>query len=83
MRLLLSPAAQRDIESLHPHVARRVLAALRALRPNPRPAGCALLRDYRPATWRLRVGDWRILYEIDDRAGIVTITGVRHRSKAY
>jgi len=31
----------------------------------------------------VRVGDWRILYEIDDEAGVVIITAVHHRSKAY
>jgi mRNA interferase RelE/StbE len=61
----------------------RVVAALRALRFNPRPPGCLLLHDRRPPTWRVRVGDWRVLYQIDDSAGIVMVTGVRHRSKAY
>jgi len=83
MRVILSPAAQRDIERLAADVAARVIAALYRLRDNPRPLGCRLLRDHKPPTWRVRVGDWRVLYEIDDDAGIVTVTGVRHRSKAY
>jgi mRNA interferase RelE/StbE len=83
MRVIVSPAAERDIRHLAPDVGERVVAALRALRENPRPAGCLLLRDYHPRTWRIRVGDWRVLYEIDDHAGVVTVTGVRHRSKAY
>jgi mRNA-degrading endonuclease RelE of RelBE toxin-antitoxin system len=41
------------------------------------------LRDYEPPTWRVRIGDWRVLYEINDDAGVVTVAGVRHRSKAY
>ena len=83
MRVIISPAAQRDIRRLATGVGERVLPTLYALRDNPRPAGCRLLRDHRPPTWRVRVGDWRILYEIDDHAGCVTVTGVRHRSKAY
>jgi len=83
MRVIISPAAQRDIRRLAPSVAERVVAALRELRDNLRPPGCRLLRDHRPPTWRVRVGNWRILYEIDDDADIVTITGVRHRSRAY
>ena len=83
MRVVVSSAAARDIGRVSSEVAERVVAALRALRENPRPPGCLLLRDYRPATWRVRVGTWRVLYEIDDDAGVVTITGVRHRSKAY
>jgi mRNA interferase RelE/StbE len=83
MRVILSPAAQRDIGRLGTGVAERVLATLYALRDNPRPTGCKLLRDRTPPTWRVRVGDWRVPYEVDDEAGILTVTGVRHRSKAY
>ncbi len=83
MRVIISPAAQRDIRRLASSVKERVLSTLHALRDNPRPTGCRLPRDHSPPTWRVRVGDWRILYEIDDDAGAVTVTGVRHRSKAY
>ena len=83
MRVIISPAAQRDIRRLAAGVADRVVAALRDLRDNPRPPGCRLLRDYEPPTWRVRIGDWRVLYEINDDAGAVTVAGVRHRSKAY
>ena len=83
MRVIISPPAQRDIRRLAPELGARVIAALRELRNNPRPAGCRPLRDYKPPTWRVRVGDWRILYEVDDDASVVTVTGVRHRSRAY
>ncbi|UCH33387.1 MAG: type II toxin-antitoxin system RelE/ParE family toxin [Armatimonadota bacterium] len=83
MQVLVSPAAERDIRRLSPRAAQRIFAALRALRDTPRPQGSLLLRNYHPPTWRIRVGDWRILYEINDDAGVVLITGVRHRSKAY
>jgi mRNA interferase RelE/StbE len=83
MRVIISPAAARDVGRLSPAVADRMIAALRSLRDNPRPRGCLLLRRRRPPTWRLRVGDWRVLYEINDSDGVVTITGVRRRTKAY
>jgi mRNA interferase RelE/StbE len=83
MKVILSTAAQRDLRRLSPEVGRRVLAALYGLRDNPRPPGCLLLRNCEPPTWRIRVGDWRILYEIDDPAGLVEIRNVYHRSKAY
>ena len=83
MRVIVSSVAERDIRRLAPDVAERVVAALRALRENARPPGCLMLRGYPPPTWRMRVGDWRVLYQIDDDAGTVTVTGVRHRSKAY
>jgi len=83
MRVIIFPPAQRDIRRLSHDVAERVIAASRRLRENPRPPGCLLLRDHEPPTWRVRVGDWRILYEIDDAAGVVTVTGVSHRAHAY
>jgi len=83
MRLVISRGAERDLRKLSREVAVRVAAAIDGLEQNPRPPGCRLLRDYEPATWRVRVGDWRILYEIDDRGGIVTVTAVRHRGTAY
>jgi mRNA interferase RelE/StbE len=83
MRLIISQGARRDLKQLSRDVAQRVAAAIDRLAANPRPPGCLLLHDYHPRTWRIRVGDRRVLYEIDDHAGVVTVTGVRHRSKAY
>ena len=55
--------------------------ALRALAVNPRPAAAAKLtgRD----GWRLRVGDYRILYEIHDRALVVLVIDIGHRREIY
>jgi len=83
MRVVLSPTADRDVNRLSVETSDRVFAALRSLGEDPRPPGCRLLRDREPRTWRIRVGDWRILYDIDDQAGVVTILRVLHRSKAY
>ena len=83
MRVIVSSAADRDVDRLSPEMAERVFTALRALRRDPRPPGCRLLQGWQRRAWRIRVGDWRILYEIDDAAGVVTVLRVLHRSKAY
>jgi mRNA interferase RelE/StbE len=83
MRLIVSPRARRHLHRLSHEVTKRVEAAIDALARDARPRGCLLLRDHDPPTWRIRVGAWRVLYEIDDAAGVVTVTGVRHRGKAY
>ena len=83
MRVIVVPAARRELHKLSPDVAGRIERAVDLLRENPRPSGCRLLRDREPRTWRLRVGDWRILYDVDDAAGVVTVLRVLHRSKAY
>ncbi len=83
MHLIISRGAERDLSKLSREVAVRVAAAIDTLAVDPCPHGCLLLHNRRPPTWRVRVGDWRVLYQIDDSAGIVMVTGIRHRSKAY
>jgi mRNA interferase RelE/StbE len=55
---------------------------MEAMRPSPRPAGCKKLRGYKDQ-WRVRVGDWRAVYIIDDAARLVTITRIGHRREVY
>jgi len=63
-------------------VRRRVLAAFHALEANPRPHGCKKLVDENDL-WRLRIGDYRVIYSIDDDRNVVEVRAVRHRSHAY
>jgi mRNA interferase RelE/StbE len=78
----VSDRAAREIEDLPVAISRRVFAALEALEKNPRPSGVKKLKGAR-ALWRVRVGAYRIVYAIDDRAGRVDVIRVRHRSVVY
>jgi mRNA interferase RelE/StbE len=65
-----------------PECAKDVLAKMRALSVDPRPPGTEALRGYSP--WmRVRVGDYRIVYVVDDEALVVTIGTVGHRREVY
>jgi mRNA interferase RelE/StbE len=77
----LTPAAQRQYRRLSSQVQSRLDAAMQRLENDPRPLGCLKLqgRD----EWRIRVGDYRIVYQIDDAARTVTITDIFHRSRGY
>jgi mRNA interferase RelE/StbE len=55
---------------------------LLALPGNPRPPGCKKLKDG-GGVWRVRVGDYRILYEIDDARALVTVATICHRKDVY
>ncbi len=77
----LRARAEKDISSLPPSVARRVLDTIGGLRENPRPAGIRKLEA--EGGHRIRVGDYRIVLEIDDDARRVTVVRVRHRRDAY
>ena len=83
MVVTIRPAAYRDLRRLAPEVADRVEAAIDALAENPRPPGALLLREWAFRAWRLRVGDWRVIYTIDDEVATVTIVRILYRSKAY
>lgn len=80
-KLTISRSATKEFEALTPHVIERVRRKIRSLTINPRPSGCKKLEGQN--RWRIRVGDWRILYEIDDRQRVVDVGAIRHRSKAY
>ena len=58
----------------------RVLKTIGKLHDNPRPRGC---RKIGPYDWRVRVGDYRILYEVSDKEAEVVIYRIRHRSEVY
>jgi mRNA interferase RelE/StbE len=80
-RLAHTDAALRELQALPRAIFRRVDAHILALANNPRPPGVQRLQGSR--LWRLRVGDYRIIFAIDDAQQLVTIARVRHRGDAY
>jgi mRNA interferase RelE/StbE len=81
-QLQLLPTAQRELLKLSPKIRVRVTDAIRSLQAKPRPAGCKKLAgnaDY----YRIRVGDYRVLYEIRDRVLVVLVIKVGHRREVY
>jgi mRNA interferase RelE/StbE len=81
-RVELTPAAQRDLRSLDRPMLRRIDAKIQSLAEEPRPHGVEKLAG-ESDVYRIRVGDYRILYQIDDTVVIVLIVRVRHRRDVY
>lgn len=79
--VIVTRPAQRAIDRLSPTQAQRVFAALRALAVDPRPPGCIKLanRD----EWRIRIGDYRAIYEINDMELLIIVITVGHRRDVY
>jgi mRNA interferase RelE/StbE len=75
-------SARKELEALPDSVLARVLQKMDSLRSAPRPAGCKKLRGYKDY-WRVRAGDWRVVYIIDDAAKLISITRVAHRREVY
>lgn len=80
--LRFRPAALRQLRKLDTQIARRIKGATEALRVEPRPSGVKALTGQRG--WlRIRVGDYRIVYEVRDRELVVLVIQIGHRSEVY
>jgi mRNA interferase RelE/StbE len=82
-RVVILPSAQKELEGIPNPFPDKLDDQILALAREPRPPGCKKMRDASAATWRVRVGNYRIIYEIDDKAKLVTIQRVAHRREAY
>jgi mRNA interferase RelE/StbE len=80
-KLVIRRSAGKEIEALPPKDRRRVVTKIQGLAANPRPAGCEKLSG--EEKYRLRQGDYRILYEIVDRELVVTVVKVGNRRDVY
>ena len=79
--LLIKPSARRELEALHDPMVRRVDKAIVSLAGNPRPPGAAKLTS--ASLYRIRVGAYRVVYEIDDRKKEVQVVSIGHRREVY
>ena len=81
-RIDVAPAAARELRKLDPSARRRIQAAVELLAEAPRPPAAKPLVDSGGA-WRVRVGDYRIVYDIEDDRLIILILRVAHRREVY
>lgn len=79
--LVVKKSAERELRALPKHDLRRVTKRLQELSHNPRPPGCEKLSGH--DEYRIRQGDYRIVYAIDDAAHIVTLVKIGHRREVY
>ena len=70
-------SGERDLDKLPDRDLPRVIRRIENLAGEPRPRGCKKIGD--PASYRVRQGDYRIVYEVDDQKRIVTIFKIGHR----
>ena len=81
-KIKIKRSAERDLKRFPNALFLRINQHILALRDNPRPPGVRKLQGDLEG-WRVRVGDYRIVYQIDDDAKTVTIVRVRHRRDVY
>jgi len=78
----LERAAENDLKRLPTTTFHRIIPYIRALAENPRPSSCRKLTASKD-DWRIRIGDDRVLYEIDEKTKVVRVMRVRHRREVY
>ena len=76
-RVILPKSVQKELDRLPDEVVRRILSRLAQLETDPRPADVKKLKG-RDA-WRIRVGDYRVIYEIHDRQLEILVITIGHR----
>jgi len=81
-RIEFKPSAAKALEALPRRDQRRLLAKIEVLSVTPRPAGCEKLEGL-PDLYRIRSGDYRIIYQIYDESLLVLIVRIGHRREVY
>jgi len=78
----IKPSASRELEKLPWQIIPRIVAAIQELADNPYPQGAKKLTGF-DRTYRIRVGDYRILYNIYETRLVIEVIRIRHRKEAY
>jgi mRNA interferase RelE/StbE len=81
-RVALARSAEKELQRLPRALVTRIVSRLEQLATEPRPARCKKLRGG-DKEWRIRIGDYRVVYEIDDDKRAVDVTRIAHRSEVY
>lgn len=80
--VFLERAAERDLRQLSASNFQRIIPHIKKLAENPRPVECRKITGSKN-DWRIRVGNYRVIYEIDDKERAVRVMRIKHRREAY
>jgi mRNA interferase RelE/StbE len=82
-KIIVSKLAQKEIKDLPKNELPKVVDKINQLSDNPRPEGCKKLQGSSEDLWRIRSGDYRIIYCIDETIRIIDVRRVAHRKDVY
>ena len=80
--IVFARSARKELQALSRTTSEAILEKVELLALKPRPSGCQKLRG-QSNLWRIRVGEYRVIYSIDDGNRVVDVSVIRHRSEAY
>jgi mRNA interferase RelE/StbE len=81
-QVIIPRSVQKQLDDLPDSVYRRMIERIVALKEDPRPRGCVKLKGYENE-YRIRVGDYRVRYEVHDRESVVLLLHCGHRRDIY
>ena len=82
-QIIIKREALKELKQLPKRVSTTITLAIEELRNEPRPHGCKKLKGSQENLWRIRVGDYRVVYNIDDAIRIVNIRNIGNRKNIY
>jgi mRNA interferase RelE/StbE len=80
-RVLIPKPVQKELDDLPGFIHKKIISSISALEDNPRPHGCLKLSGREG--WRIKVGEYRVIYEIDDKEQTALLLRVAHRREIY
>lgn len=80
--IVFARSARKELEALSPPLVQRIFPRIENLAMSPRPHGCRKLEG-EMNLWRIRIGDYRVIYSVNDDSRIVDVIAIRHRREAY
>jgi len=81
-KISITKRAEKDLRNLKRAAKNRIVTAISDLKNDARPLGCRKIQS-EAGVWRIRVGDWRVGYFIDDAKLEITIIRIAHRKEFY
>lgn len=81
-QILISTAARKQLSALPAFIHNRIIEDISNLSSSPRPTGCKKLKGYKNA-YRIRVANYRVIYEIEDKVLRVLVVAIGHRKDIY
>lgn len=76
-------SARKELLKLPKKAIRKIAPSIDALESDPRPSGCKKMQSAEDNLYRIRVGDYRIIYKVEDRVQVVHVRKIGHRRDVY
>jgi len=80
--IYIESSAEKDLRKIPDASFKTIITKIKSLADNPRPIGCIKLKDS-VKFWRVRIGNYRVVYEIDDSSKNIRIYKIKHRKDVY